>query len=71
MLAQIMLLSYYEFDLVHYFIKSILEEFVGKRIHDSPENGLVWYLPKIGMWGVRTGWEERSLHLKIIVPPLL
>lgn len=40
MLAQIMLLSYYEFDLVNYLIESILEEFMGKRTHDSPGNGL-------------------------------
>lgn len=70
MLAQIMLLSYYEFDLVNYLIESILEEFMGKRIHDSPGNGLVWSLYKTDMWGVRTEWKERWLHLKSIILPL-
>lgn len=66
-----MFLSYYEFDLVYYLIKFILEEFVGKRIYDFFENGLVWYFFKIGMWGVRIGWEERLFYLKIIVLFLL
>lgn len=42
LLTQIMHLSYYEFDLVNYLIKSILEEFMDKKNPQFPPgNGLV------------------------------